>query len=163
VLFTKVYATTTIFMRLLLQLAGSIFKPMQLFTRKSMSRKGVAVVFLIWAIADLAVPGLCKSDDNEAVLSQTATMVFDRTTKPGDTSVGVRVTRLTFSMLRSRPTSDQNGTPTQDEDCFCCCAHIAPAAVFVLPTIYETASAVTVYNINQVTASELPPYHPPRT
>jgi len=136
---------------------------MQLFARISMLRKGVAVAFLLWAIADLAVPGLCKSDDNEAMLSQTATKVFDRTTKPGATSVDVRATRLTFSAPRPRPTSDQNGTPTQDEDCFCCCAHIAPAAVFVLPTIHETARAVTVYNINQVTASEPPLYHPPRT
>ena len=136
---------------------------MQLFTSRSTWRKGVAVVFLLRSIADLAVPGLCKSDDNEAMLFQTATKVFDRTTKPGDTSVDVRVTRLTFSKPCSRPTSDQNGTPTQDEDCFCCCAHIAPAAVFVLPTIHETARAVMVYNINQVMASELPLYHPPRT
>ncbi len=112
----------------------------------------MAALFLVWTLADLTVPGLCKTDNDRSQDFQASTQV----------SLGSQVSQARVSEAQPVPTSGRNA-PNVDEDCFCCCGHIVPAPLFLLPAILDSAPNLTVYHFNQVTASALPLYHPPRS
>jgi hypothetical protein len=118
-------------------------------------QKFFAALLLLWALADLSVPGLCQSDDDGSqdpqALSQSA----------GPSQVGQQVASET--QFRMASNQGQKSAPSSQEDCFCCCAHIVPAPHFSFASIERSASAVTFYHFNQLTASAPPLYHPPRS
>ena len=60
---------------------------------------------------------------------------------------------------------DQRPNPQhRDEDCFCCCTHVMPSAVFASPEDAELAiSNNTVARIFIPLAPTDNPYHPPRS
>lgn len=115
-------------------------------------QKGLAAFLLLWAIADLSVPGLCKSDNDRSPDVQ-----------PVVASVNASQAGPQDVIRKAVRGSGQQGTSTLDEDCFCCCSHIVPAPHFQLPAIAASLPALTVYHFEQVTASTAPPYHPPRS
>lgn len=66
----------------------------------------VAVLFLLFACADLAFPEICSEDNARLLPQQTATTSF--------------------------PHGDDSGEPqphrSSTEDCFCCCSHIVSSS-----------------------------------
>jgi hypothetical protein len=76
-------------------------------------RKIVAAFVLIWAFADLSVPGLCQADDNKIDYSLSV-VAFQGKNSPALSPGGV-------------PTPDRDGTP---DECFCCSPYASPTAVF---------------------------------
>jgi hypothetical protein len=117
-------------------------------------QKFFAALLLVWALADLSVPGLCQSDDDrsqDVVVSQS-----ENTSQVGQW-------RPSGTELRMPSNSGQQSAPSSQEDCFCCCAHIVPAPHFYFASMQRSASAVTFYHFKEVTASTPPLYHPPRS
>ena len=103
-------------------------------------RKYFVLFFLAWALVDMAVPSLCRAEGPGL---------------PGPT------TALATSALHS-----QNGTipaqPQDDDDCFCCCAHIYPSSPVLLAvaplSLNLEAEAPVAHGFDL--ASLIP--HPPR-
>lgn len=90
------------------------------YTRRAMwfwCRKYVAAFVLIWALADLTVPGLCQADDDRIDAPESALLVGSQETTP-----------LILS-APTVPTSDQGGSP---DECFCCSPYTSPTSVFNL-------------------------------
>jgi hypothetical protein len=89
----------------------------------SWCRKCVAAFVLLWALADLTVPGLCQADDNR-IDSADSALLISPDTKP----------LLTLSAT-GIPTSDQDGSP---DECFCCSPYTSPLQInrTVLPWSY---------------------------
>ena len=78
-------------------------------------RRIVVSFMLIWAFADMTVPGLCQADDNRV--------------DPKDTFV-VFTSQGNESPLWSCPgipVSDPDGSP---DECFCCSPYASPNSVF---------------------------------
>jgi hypothetical protein len=133
---------------------GIMFIQMRGSWHRSLWRKGLTAFFLLWTLADLSVPGLCRTDndrsqDLQAPLSTTS-----------NTLASHRQSTVTRASV---PTPGQQSSPSSDEDCFCCCSHIVPAPHFQIPAISESVPTLAVYHFNSVTASALPLYHPPRS
>jgi hypothetical protein len=64
---------------------------------------------------------------------------------------------------RKESPSEPTDPHSQDEDCFCCCAHIVPGMVFVAPTLMDLKSPVTVQVLAAIPTPPLfRPFHPPR-
>lgn len=120
---------------------------------RSTWQKGLAAFLLLWALADLGVPGLCKSDnDRSPEVQPVAALVNASQTGPQDV------------MQKAGKGSGQHDSSTLDEDCFCCCSHIVPSAHFQLPAIAASVPALSIYHFEQVTASAPPLTNPsPRT
>lgn len=81
-------------------------------------RKYVAAFVLLWALADLTVPGLCQADDNRIDPADSALFVSSQDTEP-----------LSTWSATSIPASDQDGSP---DECFCCSPYTSPTSVFSL-------------------------------
>ena len=120
--------------------------------KRSVWHKGLAAFLLLWALADLSVPGLCKSDNDRSPDAQPI-VASVKASQAGSQDV----------VRKAVPGSGQQGTSTFDEDCFCCCSHIVPSAHFQLPAITASVPGLTVYHFEQVTASAPALYHPPRS
>jgi hypothetical protein len=85
-------------------------------------RKVMAAFVLIWALADLTVPGLCQADDNKIV--------------PGDS--------VTFMGSQAKQVSSvwpAEGSPLPDQDspdeCFCCSPYACPTSVHSAHTCFD--------------------------
>jgi hypothetical protein len=78
-------------------------------------RKTVAAFVLIWAFADLTVPGLCQADDNKIDSNDSLIAV---------PSQGGHSQALSPAGI---PTPDPDGCP---DECFCCSRHASPTSVF---------------------------------
>ncbi len=115
----------------------------------------IASFLLLWTLADLSVPGLCQSDNDGSQDAQ-ALSQFASAAQPGQQTAS-----LTQVRMASNP--EQRSTPSSQEDCFCCCAHIVPSPHFYVATFQRAAQALTFYHFNQVTAAATPLYHPPRS
>ena len=113
-----------------------------------------ASLLLLWAFADLSVPGLCKSDNDGANGPQQESMSVRTGQSP----------RLVASSVTafSNPGQQQSAPDRNDEDCFCCCVHVAPSTHFRLPELVNVAPELAMYSFHQVTASTPSLYHPPR-
>ena len=125
-------------------------------------RKGITMFFLLWTLADLSVPGLCRTDYDRPQDSQVPAYVRDNASASASPDASV-ARRPSSAVTAGVPAQKQQGPPSLDEDCFCCCSHIVPALHFQLPAISESAPVLTIYHFNSVTASALPLYHPPRS
>ncbi len=76
-------------------------------------RKYIAIFLLLWAAADLTVPGVCQTDYKFPSDLQATT--------PG--SAG-RIDQ-----------SSQGQANQDDDDCFCCCSHVIPGVSAILTVI----------------------------
>lgn len=107
-------------------------------------KRGLAIFFLALAIADLSVPGFCKSDDWIVNMSGRARPAL----WPDCSAAPV-------------PLSTDHKLPKED-DCFCCCRHILPGhapSLFIL----DLKEAKPTLPLTQPRAPSLPSvYHPPR-
>ena len=103
-------------------------------------RKFVAVFVLIWALGDLSVPGLCQTDLAD----------FG----------GLQPT----SVSAQRNASHQQQSQTSGEDdCFCCCSHVAPATPVALSEGAIALADWPEYVIEKPREFSSSLYHPPRS
>jgi hypothetical protein len=133
---------------------GIMFMQMRGSRHRSLWRKGLTAFFLLWTLADLSVPGLCRTDNDRSQ---------DLQAPLSTTSNTLAIHRQSMVTRASVPAPERQGSPSLDEDCFCCCSHIVPAPHFQIPAISESVPTLAVYHFNSVTASALPLYHPPRS
>jgi len=110
-------------------------------------------MLLLWALADLSVPGLCKTDADRSQDSQAESPLTD----------SPQMQRRSVSATLSVSIPAQHSGPTLGEDCFCCCAHIVPASHYSVDSFQFTVPALTFYDFSQVTVAVPSPYHPPRS
>ena len=118
-------------------------------------QKFFAALLLVWALADLSVPGLCQSDDDGSQDGQ-ALSQFAGASQVAPESPS-------RAQFRTAANSGRQNAPNAQEDCFCCCAHIVPAPHFYFAKFQLSAQVMTFYHFNKVTASAPPLYHPPRS
>jgi len=105
-----------------------------------MSRKWlrvVAALLLLFAFADLSVPGVCQTDDP----------------LPGQIAPS-------FGNCQMGGNSAFQGNP--GDDCFCCCTHIVPTSHFELVIGVCVTPEVRSTGQGQVKIFHSPVYHPPR-
>lgn len=77
-------------------------------------RKIVAAFVLIWALADMTVPGLCQADDNRVdPVDSLLLLVSQEQTPPAWSSAGL-------------PLPSQDGAP---DECFCCSPYACPTSI----------------------------------
>lgn len=112
----------------------------------------IAILFLLYTAIDLADPQMCSE---EAISLTTAQVSVARDSfKP--TAVAISADD---DSSRNQPAKHES----QDEDCFCCCAHIVPGIPFVTPNVLELKSAFQMQIVTAAPPSELETlYHPPR-
>jgi hypothetical protein len=88
------------------------------YTKDSMAekvRRIVAGFVLIWALADMTVPGLCQADDNRVDPKDSSIVFTSQGNEPPHwSSPGI-------------PASDPDGSP---DECFCCSPYASPNSVF---------------------------------
>ena len=107
---------------------------------QSALRKLVAVFVLVWALGDLGVPGLCQTDFPDFGAAQS-----------------------TLVSAQRNVSHQQQSESFGEDDCFCCCSHIAPATPVALS---EGAIAVAdwpEYVIEKPREFSSSLYHPPRS
>lgn len=103
-------------------------------------RKLVGVLLLLWTVLDLSVPGMCKTDVPDFSSTQT-------TSVSGTPSVD----------------QQQQSQMSLEDDCFCCCAHVAPSRSVMLATPGSTVTDWPSYVIETPREFASSLYHPPRT
>ena len=103
-------------------------------------RKFVTLFMLIWALADLSVPGLCQTD-------------FQDFRAPQAISVSAQ----------STVSHQQQSQSSVEDDCFCCCSHIVasnPVALNALSTGIADWPTYVVAKPREYSSSL---YRPPRS
>lgn len=88
-------------------------------------RKLVAAFVLIWALADLTVPGLCQADDNRIVPGDSVLFLGSQP-KQG----------LTFWSAQGGLSPDHEGSP---DECFCCSPYASPTSVHSAHTCLDVS------------------------
>jgi hypothetical protein len=118
--------------------------------------RGIVFIFFLLMLADLASPqncgedvwGLLKAGSSQA--SVQASTVF-----------GSEAFFISADIQKQQSSSDSDSAPAED-DCFCCCSHILPGAIFHVdePSFAPSVSepAVTALPI----APSQSAFHPPR-
>ena len=117
-------------------------------------RKGLAIAMLLWAMLDLAVPGFCS--EGEAA-SDTHGLPASVLVTEGPC---YHPAPETASIESSHPSDPRQGG---DDDCWCCCSHIAPADVATLAelAILGPEELPSHFSAPKDWAPFL--YHPPRS
>ena len=113
-------------------------------------RKFLAAFIVLWALADIAVPGVCQADDLDSpeASAQTAAISAQSQTHP---SVGAR----------SVP-SQSPATPLSPADCFCCCAHVVPTPAFRVVKSNAVTRLDLFLSLEQPLGQASHVYHPPK-
>jgi hypothetical protein len=125
-------------------------------TRRRLAR-GIVMLFLIYTGLDLASPQLCKGDAlGDAGGRETIAATFC----DGDENIPAQASINKSSGEQQDQPSEE---PCNDEDCFCCCAHILPGTITVS---LETSDAITPAtfsgSLSTPTPSLASEFHPPR-
>ena len=103
--------------------------------------KTIAIVLLLWTVADITVPGLCASE---------------RVLIPDDP--------LVLTSARPFASHDAPGPCfISDDDCFCCCSHIVPSPHFVLAIAPQVVPAEVRVACARPDGLPTSLYHPPRS
>ena len=103
-------------------------------------RRILALFLLVWAVADLSVPGFCQTDD-ALPEGQAATVTF--ASRPGE----------------GNPLKSGN----YEDDCFCCCAHIIPSVHIELVAGFVFTSEFVYTPLVKPIGFHGLVYHPPRS
>ncbi len=119
--------------------------------------RGIAIVFLLYTAVDIACPQLCSEElVNLAAANQT---LVSGASSPDPTSSAVLSVSVDNASHRNQPSKQES----QDEDCFCCCAHVVAGMVFVPPRVLQQKSVVLIQAESSTPQNEFErPYHPPR-
>ena len=124
--------------------------------------RGIVLLFLIYTAVELAFPQFCG--ERAIGILGAGSVVFAEELSSDEISASAResVTNDSEGTLPTSPGQD-NDVP-DDDDCFCCCAHVMPSPLFLNP---ETSGLVNPSHlqprISIPTASLRAPYHPPRS
>ena len=124
--------------------------------------RGIVLLFLIYTAVELAFPQFCGERAISILGARSVVLAAEQLPIDQSSSSTPEIgTRNSESTQPKAPPRD-NGE-TDDEDCFCCCAHVMPSPLFVNP---ETLALVTQSGsqprISIPIASLRAPYHPPR-
>lgn len=103
-------------------------------------RKFVALFVLIWALGDLSMPGLCRTD-------------LPDFGAPQSTSVSAQPS----------VSHQQQSQSSVEDDCFCCCPHVAPASPVSLSATAITLADWPAYVTEKPREFSSSLYHPPRS
>ena len=106
----------------------------------SILRKTVAVLVLAWALGDLTVPGLCQTD-------------FPNFGAAKSTSISAQSTVF----------HQQQSQSAVEDDCFCCCTHVAPTIPVAMTGLAIAVAEWPPFLIEKPRASSSSLYHPPRS
>lgn len=111
--------------------------------------RGIAILFLLYTGTEMTAPQYC----NEALGLIKTSEVFAR-------SAGSTLSAVDNQSEKDQPFERYS---SEEEDCFCCCAHVLPAIAGVL----NTAPQIKTYPIDPQTSGLASPplqspYHPPR-
>jgi hypothetical protein len=107
-------------------------------------RKFVAITFLLWALTDLLVPGVCKAETP---------------TLQAESSVA-----SVTSVSSAKSSSEHESAPlSNDEDCFCCCSHVTPAQIPAVVALQKTHQDRTPVAVESPKDFAFAFYHPPRS
>jgi hypothetical protein len=101
------------------------------------------MTILLWAVCDLTVPGLCSTEEENLPSVAVETIVVSATLQAAD----------------AQPHSQQAAL---ENDCWCCCSHIAPTAQSQITVLTRTTLAQTPISENPSQGWLALPYHPPR-
>ena len=123
--------------------------------RRSQLLRVIAMLFLLHSGVDMLFPQLCKEEESFGGSFSSTRLVATT-----DAEVG-KAFAVNDSSQRpdDQPSDQQHG----DEDCFCCCTHVMPSAVFASPGDAELViSSSSMARIFIPSAPSDNPYHPPR-
>ena len=103
-------------------------------------RRILALFLLVWAVADLSVPGFCQTD-------------------------GALPERQTTTLTSASHPKDSNPLKSGDyeDDCFCCCTHILPSVHFELAAGLVFTPEVVCTPLAKPKEFHGSVYHPPRS
>lgn len=105
------------------------------------TRRVIAIVFLLLATADLALPQICGEDSEPLFPTRSAAS----------------------AVLPADESGEREPVPTRAEDCFCCCSHIVAedsASPLCQLAIVSGSGRVAISAIPIAPAQVL--FHPPR-
>ncbi len=117
--------------------------------------RGIANLFLVYTALDIAYPQLCSEE--LASLGSAAHQTL-RVNSDSPSQAGLLVSANSGSH-QNQPSNQES----QEEDCFCCCAHVVAGMVFVPPIALLQNSDVSIRKLSATPQNEFErPYHPPR-
>lgn len=122
--------------------------------------RAVAVFFLLYTCADIALPQyFCAGEAAglpDVVVASTASAAANANTL-ADRGAALSDTK------DSQPTQPDQQAPHDDEDCFCCCAHVLAGLTIKVVETAELKSPSASFEERSVLSPPLPlHYHPPR-
>jgi hypothetical protein len=103
-------------------------------------RKFVALFVLVWALGDLSVPGLCRTDLPDFGTAQPVSV-----SAPASAS------------------HQQQYQSSLEDDCFCCCSHVAPTSPAALSEVAIAVADWPAYVTEMPREFSSSLYHPPRS
>ena len=119
--------------------------------RRSQLWRVIAMLFLLHSGVDMLFPQLCNEESFGGSFNRTW-LVATNESEP-----------LVVDSSREFPDDQRSNPQHRDEDCFCCCTHVMPSAVFASPDDAEPIiSKSTGPRIFIPSAPADNPYHPPR-
>ncbi|MCI0416432.1 hypothetical protein L0222_26965 [bacterium] len=110
----------------------------------------LTIFFLLFTLADIAIPGFCQTDDHRT-----------NVTKQSREAVTLAAFSQGLSFIENERTGTQLPVPMED-DCFCCCSHIALFHV-QMDVLDETAKPSVLPSprfFSRFSYASI--YHPPR-
>jgi hypothetical protein len=124
--------------------------------RRSPLVRVIAMLFLLHSAVDMLFPQLCNGEEPFGGSFNITWLVATN-----DAEVGKAFAVDGSSEL---PDDQRSDPQHRDEDCFCCCTHVMPSAVFASPDDAELVlSRSTVARIFIPSAPSDNPDHPPRS
>ena len=114
-------------------------------------RKLVSISLLLFALVDLAVPGICKAD------VPNVTDPVSTANQHTEEAMG-QAAQIHLTILRS-PVEHSNSS---DEDQCFCCSHVIPGSQLAFLPEYTTLGDVSKLHAEGRLGYSAPPHHPPR-
>lgn len=115
--------------------------------------RGVAILFLLYTAADLSHPQMCTEDLKDVVPVKESSLIG------ANAAESVQVLSVSGDQ-REQPNTPQNQSPS-DEDCFCCCAHVVAATVFVPPVLPQPIRVVPSADPTKISQTDFENPNPP--
>lgn len=123
--------------------------------RPSRLRRGIAIFFLAFTFVDLTLIDIVSAKPCNDELTGQAT---------GNqaSSFGVRVSEVS-AISTDSPHQQQPSQPDlEQEDCFCCCAHVIPSVSVTAPPLCSQVKVKEASIASMPSSPPNNPYHPPR-
>ncbi len=119
----------------------------------------LAIFFLLYTGTDIASPQLCS----EELLGLSGEVQAVELTPVNNGSAHSNAAVAVVTTPENSQKDRSSNQSAQDEDCFCCCAHVLPGMMFVTISNFDLKSpAVSVKHNSLPTPPHQSTYHPPR-